>query len=94
ATRSASAATVGGDASAAAFALGDPNRAGVPTTPPTTDGGTGDRANAGSPGDALADRRRGLLIGTPDAIESVRESVSGVSDALDAALDGIAANVS
>ncbi|QKG93791.1 dihydropteroate synthase [Halorubrum salinarum] len=88
------AATVGGDASAAAFALGDPNRAGVPTTPPTTDGGTGDRANGGSPGDALPDRRRGLLIGAPDAIESVRESVSGVSDALDAALDGIAANVS
>ncbi|WP_172863914.1 dihydropteroate synthase [Halorubrum trapanicum] len=86
------AATVGGDASGAAFALGDPNRA----RPATTDGGTGDATPGGdgSVPDAPAADRRGLLIGTPAAIESVREAVSGVSEALDAALAGIDPHVS
>ncbi|ELZ35221.1 dihydropteroate synthase [Halorubrum distributum] len=75
------AATVGGDASGAAFALGDPNRAASPSPPSATDGGTGGEEPGGD--------RRGLLIGTPAAIESVREAVSDVSDPLDAALAGI-----
>ncbi|WP_424015221.1 dihydropteroate synthase [Halorubrum xinjiangense] len=94
------AATVGGDASGAAFALGDPNRAGTPTPSSATDGGTGGAggsagpANDGSAGDGPVNDRRGLLIGTPAAIESVREAVSDVSDPLDAALAGINPNVS
>ncbi|WP_199719411.1 dihydropteroate synthase [Halorubrum sp. Atlit-26R] len=90
------AATVGGDASGAAFALGDPNRAGTPPTPSATDGGTGGSAGPagdGSPDDGPASDRRGLLIGTPAAIEAVREAVSGVSDPLDAAIDEIARDV-
>ncbi|OYR86952.1 dihydropteroate synthase, partial [Halorubrum sp. E3] len=80
------AATVGGDASGAAFALGDPNRAASPSPPSATDGGTGGEKPGGD--------RRGLLIGTPAAIESVREAVSDVSDPLDAALAGIDHHVS
>ncbi|ELZ51915.1 dihydropteroate synthase [Halorubrum distributum JCM 9100] len=80
------AATVGGDASGAAFALGDPNRAASPSPPSATDGGTGGEEPGGD--------RRGLLIGTPAAIESVREAVSDVSDPLDAALAGIDHHVS
>ena len=90
------AATVGGDASGAAFALGDPNRAEAPSAPSATDGGTGGSAGPtgdGSPDDGPAGDRRGLLIGTPAAIESVREAVSDVSDPLDAALDEIARDV-
>ncbi|WP_017343400.1 dihydropteroate synthase [Halorubrum sp. T3] len=90
------AATVGGDASGAAFALGDPNRAEAPSPPSATDGGTGGSAGPagdGSPDDGPASGRRGLLIGTPAAIESVREAVSGVSDPLDAAIDEIARDV-
>ena len=85
------AATVGGDATGAAFALGDPNRAAVATTPSATDGGTG---GAALTGDDPGNGRRGLLIGTPAAIDSVREAVSGVSEALDAALDDIDRDVS
>jgi len=85
------AATVGGDATGAAFALGDPNRAAVATTPSATDGGTG---GAALTGDDPGNDRRGLLIGTPAAIDSVREAVSDVSEALDAALDDIDRDVS
>ncbi|GAA0533470.1 dihydropteroate synthase [Halorubrum ejinorense] len=77
------AATVGGDATGAAFALGDP--AATETAPSAADGGT----DAGAPED-----RRGLLIGTPAAVDSVREAVSGASKPLDAALDGIDLHVS
>ncbi|WP_199234055.1 MULTISPECIES: dihydropteroate synthase [unclassified Halorubrum] len=79
------AATVGDDATGATFALGDPNRAAA-ATPSATDGGTG---GASSGGDDPADGRRGLLIATPAALDSVREAVSGASRALDAAIDGI-----
>ena len=72
------AATVGGDATGAAFALGDSNRATVATPHSATDGG-----------DEAAGDDRGLLVGTPAAIDSVREAVSGVSEALDAALADI-----
>ncbi|GAA0722550.1 dihydropteroate synthase [Halorubrum trapanicum] len=86
------AATVGGDSPvAAAFALGDSTRERTETTPSATDGGTGGGALGG---DDPAGGRRGLLIGTPPAIESVRSSVSGASEALDAALDGIDLHVS
>ena len=72
------AATVGGDATGAAFALGDSNRATVATPHSATDGG-----------DEAAGDDRGLLVGTPAAIDSVREAVSGVSESLDAALADI-----
>ncbi|TKX68936.1 dihydropteroate synthase [Halorubrum sp. GN11GM_10-3_MGM] len=91
------AATARGDASGAAFALGDPDRAGTPSAPSATDGGAGGSAGPagdGYPDDTPAGGRRGLLIGTPAAIESVRESVSDVSDPLDAALAGIDHHVS
>ncbi|MDB2237350.1 dihydropteroate synthase [Halorubrum ezzemoulense] len=84
------AATVGDDATGATFALGDPNRAAA-ATPSATDGGTG---GASSGGDDPADGRRGLLIATPAALDSVREAVSGASRALDAAIDGIDRHVS
>ncbi|MFW6000076.1 MAG: dihydropteroate synthase [Halorubrum sp.] len=83
------AATVGGDAAGATFALGDANSANPPTAPSATDGGTGDARNDDSLGEGSAGARRGLLIGTPAAIDSVRAAVSGVSDSLDAAFDGI-----
>jgi dihydropteroate synthase len=79
------AATVGGDATGAAFALADPAATEAATTPSAADGGT----------DAVApEDRRGLLIGTPAAVDSVRDAVSGASDPLDAALDGIDLHVS
>ncbi|WP_211216849.1 dihydropteroate synthase [Halorubrum ezzemoulense] len=84
------AATVGDDATGATFALGDPNRAAAATLS-ATDGGTG---GASSGGDDPADGRRGLLIATPAALDSVREAVSGASRALDAAIDGIDRHVS
>jgi len=77
------AATVGGDATGAAFALGDSNRAAVATAHSATDGG-----------DEPAGDRRGLLVGTPAAIDSVREAVSEVSEPLDAALADIDRHVS
>ena len=77
------AATVGGDATGAAFALGDSNRATVATPHSATDGG-----------DEAAGDDRGLLVGTPAAIDSVREAVSGVSESLDAALADIDRHVS
>ncbi|MEZ3165471.1 dihydropteroate synthase [Halorubrum sp. RMP-47] len=77
------AATVGGDATGAAFALGDSNRAAVATPHSATDGG-----------DEAAGDDCGLLVGTPAAIDSVREAVSGVSDPLDAVLDEIDRHVS
>ena len=79
------AATVGGDATGAAFALGGSAATEVATAPSAADGGT----DAGAPED-----RRGLLIGTPAAVDSVREAVSGASEPLDAALDGIDLHVS
>ncbi|SFR51278.1 dihydropteroate synthase [Halorubrum sodomense] len=85
------AATVGGDAGAAAFALGDPNRAEAVAARSATDGGAG---VDGDTGNTAGSDRRGLLIGTPAAIASVRDAVSGVSDALDHALDGIGRHVS
>ncbi|TKX75579.1 dihydropteroate synthase [Halorubrum sp. GN11_10-6_MGM] len=83
-------ATISGDASGAAFALGDPNRAEAAATPSATDGGS----ENGSVPDAPVDDRRGLLIGTSAGLDAVRESVSGVSESLDAALDGIDRHVS
>ena len=88
------AATVGGDAAGAAFALGDPNRASAATTPSATDGGTGGSGGPAPAADGPEGDRRGLLIGTPAAIDSVREAVTGVSAPLDAALDGIDRDVS
>ena len=79
------AATVGDDATGATFALGDSAAAEGATAPSAADGGT----DAGAPED-----RRGLLIGTPAAVDSVREAVSGASEPLDAALDGIDLHVS
>ena len=87
------AATVGEDAGGAAFALGDPNRASAPGTPSATDGGTGGTGDGAGP-DASAGGRRGLLIGTPAAIDSVRDAVSGASTPLDAALADIDRDVS
>ncbi|ELZ45708.1 dihydropteroate synthase [Halorubrum coriense DSM 10284] len=77
------AATVGGDATGAAFALGDANRAAVATAHSATDGG-----------DEPAGDGRGILVGTPAAIDSVREAVSGVSEPLDVALADIDRHVS
>ncbi|WP_050032317.1 dihydropteroate synthase [Halorubrum halophilum] len=45
--------------------------------------------DGGTPGCSGADRGSGLLVGTPNAVSGVRSSVSGVSDALDAALERI-----
>ncbi|QWC20523.1 dihydropteroate synthase [Halorubrum sp. 2020YC2] len=75
------AATVGGDAPGAAFALGDPGREPTEASASATDG-------SGTDGD-----RRGLLIGTSSAVSAVRDAVSGASEPLDAALDGIDRNV-
>ncbi|MGM0446860.1 MAG: dihydropteroate synthase [Methanobacteriota archaeon] len=88
------AATVGGDAVGATFALGDPDRAVTRTAPSATDGGTGDTGGEAPLSNDDAGDRRGLLIGTAAAIDTVREAVSGVSDPLDAAFAGIDRNMS
>ena len=79
-------AATAGDGGDAAFALGDPERTRTATVRSATDGGDGpDGADAAT----AASGRRGLLVGTPAAVESVRASVSGVSEPLDAALAAI-----
>jgi len=79
-------AATAGDGGGAAFALGDPERTRTATVRSATDGGDGpDGADAAT----AASGRRGLLVGTPAAVESVRASVSGVSEPLDAALAAI-----
>lgn len=77
------------DGSAAAFALGDPERTRTATARSVTDGGNDpDSGNEPDGADATSGRR-GLLVGTSAAVESVRASVSGVSEPLDAALAAI-----
>ena len=75
------AATVGDDATGAAFALGDPAATEAATAPPAADGGA-------------PENRRGLLIGTPAAVDGVRAAVSDASEPLDAALDALDLHVS
>ena len=69
-----------GGAAGAAFAPAG-GTAEIATPRSITDGGSSGSLDGGN--------RRGLLVGTPTAITSVRSAVSGVSDALDAAFETI-----